>query len=404
MLTDYKAKIYKVSEVNARINQVLHANFTKVWVTGEISNLKIYHEAHIYFSLKDENSEISCVMFRRDRAFLDFTPQNGMEVLVSANVNFYEKQGTINLIVNYMETTSEEGLLIKKLNLLREALRKEGLFDVRYKKEIPKNIARLGIITSKEGAVLHDIIEILQKRNPFVEVYVLSATVQGEKAVQTIIKRIKEAPRYSVDVLILARGGGSREDLMVFNDESLVRAIFQCQIPIISAIGHAPDETLTDLVADRFAETPSVAAFMIGSDYKDYHNAFLMLKERLDSLFLAKINERQQVIHNYQIIIFQHFLKTKEKLLNYQNLLTTYQLHLQNAAQNFLKLRQDTLQKMALTLSLTDPQKILAKGYAIIESKEKIITSVSGLHANEIISISMKDGKIFAKIIPSSPR
>lgn len=260
---------------------MLEGSFPAIWVQGEISNLAQPASGHIYFSIKDEFSQVRCAMFQNRRRLLKFMPENGMSVLIRANVSLYENRGEYQLIVDHMEPAGE-GALQQAFTELKQRLFKEGLFDVHHKKPVPAMATRIGIITSPTGAALRDILTVLKRRFPLAQIIIYPTLVQGEGAAEQLIRMLKIAERREeCEVLILARGGGSLEDLWAFNNEKLARSIFACTIPLVTGIGHEIDFTIADFVADQRAPTPSAAAELVSPDQQKLK---LLLGQRQNAL------------------------------------------------------------------------------------------------------------------------
>ena len=261
--------IYTVSDLNARARVILEECFKTIWVSGEISNLAKPNSGHLYFSLKDERAQVRCAFFRNSQRGLRFTPENGQHVLVQAQVSFYAARGDFQLIVSQMEMAGA-GALQVAFEQLKQRLHKEGLFSQAHKKKLPLFPKCLGIITSPTGAAIRDILKVLQRRFSSIPIIIYPTLVQGDKAADQISMAIQRATqRKECDVLILARGGGSLEDLWPFNEEKVARAMFHCPIPIVTGIGHEIDVTIADFVADQRASTPSAAAEMVSPNQQE---------------------------------------------------------------------------------------------------------------------------------------
>ncbi len=291
-------KIYSVSEINREIKILLETTFDSLTVVGEISNFKSYQSGHWYFTLKDENSQISCVMWRGLNAYVYFTPQDGMKVIVTGRINVYEPRGNYQI-----EVSSIKPLGVGELQIAFEALKRklaaEGLFDERFKKPIPKIPARIGIVTSKDGAALRDVLAVIKRRFPVVEVILAHTSVQGEGAAQEISDALDLMNEYGeVDVIILCRGGGSLEDLWAFNEEITARANFQVKIPIVTGIGHEVDFTIADFVADMRAATPTAAAELVTPRIEQLIELLEEYDSSLHSLILDFINSRKEKLIN----------------------------------------------------------------------------------------------------------
>ncbi len=387
-------------------------NLREVYLKGEISNFKAHTRGHFYFTIKDEGSRINAVMFASSASKVKFTPEDGMKILVTGRISVYEATGGYQIYVNEM---MEDGVgnLYVAFEQLKKKLASEGLFDDRYKKAIPKIPERVGVITASTGAAIRDIISTINRRFPLTEVILLPSLVQGEGAKEDIVRQIKRAEDYNLDVLIVGRGGGSIEDLWAFNEEIVARAIFECPIPIISAVGHEIDFTIADFVADLRAPTPTGAAEIAVPNKTDVINYINQLnlrsrkavgtilelkKKRLDNikghyilnnpldLYSAKIQKldylTESLVKNYKVIID----KEKIKLNNIKT---------RSLFSNPLVILDKTKQKYALLLSKLDtlsPLKTLERGYGIIKLNDKAITSIKDLKQDDLINIELKDG------------
>ncbi len=387
-------------------------NLREVYLKGEISNFKAHTRGHFYFTIKDEGSRINAVMFASSANKVKFTPEDGMKILVTGRISVYEATGGYQIYVNEM---MEDGVgnLYVAFEQLKKKLASEGLFDDRYKKPIPKIPERVGVITASTGAAIRDIISTINRRFPLTEVILLPSLVQGEGAKEDIVRQIKRAEDYNLDVLIVGRGGGSIEDLWAFNEEIVARAIFECPIPVISAVGHEIDFTIADFVADLRAPTPTGAAEIAVPNKTDVINyinqlslrnrkaveTILELKiKKLDSikghyilnnpldLYSAKIQKldylTESLVKNYKIIID----KEKIKLNNIKT---------RSLFSNPLVILDKTKQKYTLLLSKLDalsPLKTLERGYGIIKLNDKAVTSIKDLKKDALINIELKDG------------
>ena len=387
-------------------------NLREVYLKGEISNFKAHTRGHFYFTIKDEGSRINAVMFASSASKVKFTPEDGMKILVTGRISVYEATGGYQIYVNEM---MEDGVgnLYVAFEQLKKKLASEGLFDDRYKKPIPKIPERVGVITVPTGAAIRDIISTINRRFPLTEVILLPSLVQGEGAKEDIVRQIKRAEDYNLDVLIVGRGGGSIEDLWAFNEEIVARAIFECPIPIISAVGHEIDFTIADFVADLRAPTPTGAAEIAVPNKADVINYINQLslrsrkavgnilelkKKRLDNikgnyilnnpldLYSAKIQKldylTESLVKNYKVIID----KEKIKLNNIKT---------RPLFSNPLVILDKTKQKYALLLSKLDalsPLKTLERGYGIVKIGDKAVTSIKDLKKDDLINIELKDG------------
>jgi len=299
MTTDTNQRqIFSVSELNRSVRQLLEMNLPLLWVEGEISNFAKPGSGHWYLTLKDEQAQVRCAMFRNTNQRVNFKPANGTQVLVRCRAGLYEGRGEYQLIIEHMEEAGF-GALQRRFDQLKVQLDSEGLFDQRHKKTMPASVTQVGIVTSATGAAIKDILSVLQRRFPAIKVSIFPTSVQGEQAAGQIIEAIANANRHGhCDALIVGRGGGSLEDLWPFNEEKVARAIFNSHIPIISAVGHEIDFTIADLVADLRAPTPSAAAEVISPDGNEMLNQFLVVEALLVEAEVRKINGfGQQIAH-----------------------------------------------------------------------------------------------------------
>ena len=395
-----RIKTLTVNELNNYIKKTLDNDFilNNLLVKGEVSNLKYHSSGHIYFSLKDSISKINCVMFKSNSADLDFKLIEGMEVIANARCSIYPGTGSLQL---YIEKLQKEGIgeLHIKFEKLKKKLQDEGYFDEQYKKEIPKMPKRIGVVTSETGAVIRDIINVSKRRSSLIDIVLYPALVQGEGAYKTIINGIKYFnDTKSVDVIIVGRGGGSIEELWNFNEEDLAKEIFKSKLPIISAVGHEVDFTISDFVSDYRASTPSQAA---------------EIAVPLESDIMYEIDNYNKRINE---IVFNKFSYEKEKLSNYKKILSlnspevilsnTY-LELDRIEDRMKKLVFNKIEKEKLKIkSLNDileahnPINVLKKGYTIVEDNEKnIISSKEEIKDLDEFNIIFKDGKVKGKII-----
>ena len=367
-----------------------------VYLKGEISNLKIHTTGHIYFSLKDETSKINAMMFSSSAKNLKFVPAEGMKVLVHGRVSIYEATGNYQIYVSEME---EDGLgnLYIEFEKLKKKLANLGLFDDKHKKPIPKFPKKIGVVTASTGAAIRDIISTIERRYPIAEVYLFSSLVQGEGAKDDIVRNIKRANEFDLDVLIVGRGGGSIEDLWPFNEEAVAYAIYESNVPIISAVGHEVDFTIADFVADLRAPTPTGAAEMA----------------------VPNINDVKDLINNYKIRLHESINKLiKFKRLNLDKLISSYVLNnpalmYQNKEQQLImmvdkindlinynvKEKGIVLNHMIEKLELINPLGVLKRGYTLTYMDDKIINSTKSIKKDDTLKIRFSDGIVNTKVI-----
>ena len=411
-------EIYSVSDYIKLCKSAIEKNIPQCFVQGEISNLSMPSSGHWYFSLKDKNSQVRCAFFRLNQRKIKFTPENGMSVIIRGATTLYPQRGDFQLIIQQMEPAGIGNLQLA-FDQLKNKLRLEGLFDSANKKEIPSFPTKIGVISSSTGAVIKDIIKVLNSRYPLAKILLYDTVVQGENAHLKIIKALRAADRSkNCDVIILARGGGSLEDLWAFNEEELAREIYQCSTPIISSIGHETDTTIADFVSDLRAPTPSAAAMSATPDlntilynasklkkylYDSIKQSIESKKNTLELLRLRIVNPSQQLLLNAQkldeleIRLFKQnktlIDDNKEKLkLSFSQLLTH--------SQNFIKVQQNELSNYGNSLNLLSPLNTLSRGYTMTQdNRGSIITSVKRIKLNEVISTKFHDGKVTSKVV-----
>ncbi len=389
-----------VSELNRYIKEKFEDDeyFSSVLVEGEISNFKHHYTGHIYFTLKDENSLIKSIMFKTYTSHLDFVPQDGMKIMVLGSVSVFERDGTYQLYVKTMKQLGKIGDLRATYEELKNKLEKEGLFNKEHKKPIPIMPKIIGVLTSNTGAVIKDIINVSTRRNPKVQIRLYPVPVQGEGAAQKITEGIKFMNKKKLaDVLIIARGGGSLEDLWPFNEEILARAIYESDLPIVSAVGHETDFTISDFVADLRAPTPSAAAELVVANITEFKVNINTYTKRLKQALLKTIQLRQL---RYQKCIKSRIYTDPLKKINQNYMLIDIKT---KEMENFInkKMQKDKLKAQSLILKLDSmsPLKTLARGYSIISKNKKNIKSIKQLKKEDEITIQMQDGKVDAKII-----
>ena len=390
--------VYTVSQVTSYIKNMFTQDFAlnRVSIKGEVSNCKYHTSGHIYFTLKDGGAQIAAVMFAGQRKGLDFTLAEGQEVIVSGTVDVYEKDGRYQL---YAKEIKREGRgdLFCRFEKLRDELEEMGMFDGCYKQPIPKYATRIGIVTASTGAAIRDIMNITSRRNPYVQLILYPALVQGEKAKYSIVQGIKTLDQMGLDVLIVGRGGGSIEDLWAFNEEIVARAIFDCPIPVISAVGHETDTTIADYVADLRAPTPSAAAELAVFDIQDFYGNIGQYRMQMNRLMKAKLDIRKQK---------QEYLKRQLLLLSPQSRIHTKR---QYAADLEERLRQQMKQQIiearhqmeifAGTLDGLSPAKKLMQGYSVaVNDAGRNIRSTKDVQPGEDIVIRVTDGAVLAKV------
>ena len=390
-----KLKTLSVGEVNNYVKKLVENDFIlkNLNVKGEISNLKFHSSGHIYFSLKDENSKVNCIMFKNNAVNLDFRLEEGMKVEIKARLGVYHKEGTYQL---YCENIKKAGIgeLFEEFHKLKKELSEEGIFDQKYKRALPKFPKRIGIITARTGAAVRDIINVIQRRNKSLDIILYPAKVQGENAADSIIEGIRYFNNEkSVDVIILGRGGGSIEELWAFNNRYLAYEIFNSRIPTVSAVGHEVDFTISDFVSDMRAPTPSAAGELVSPSLQEMINDLVNKKEFLHRAIDRKfLNSKRDVDLLYKGLKGNNPKHIIEKRIKEVNSL--------EEKLNFLGKRKidkakDELIALNSILQTLNPLNTLGRGYSVIMDKEdKVINEVSELKKNDMVKVIMKDGSV----------
>jgi len=436
-------QIYSVQQLNREVKQLLQQNFPLLWVEGELSNVARPASGHIYFSLKDQQAQVRCAMFRNANRALQFEPENGMQVLARARIGLYEPRGEYQLTIEHMEEAGV-GILQRKYEALKLKLKQEGLFDSENKQTLPTYPKVLSIVTSATGAAIRDILSVLHRRYPLLTIRIYAVPVQGEESAAAIVNAIQAInKRKDSDVVIVSRGGGSIEDLWSFNDETVARAIYASKIPIVSGVGHEVDFTIVDFVADVRAATPSAAAELITPDQEELLNLFAQFEntllylmrdslsnlhqaidwmaQRLDFLhpkqtiqrkqeYLTELQRRANSAVKFklsdqtnslnQLLMrfenqspFTQVIETKIKLLELHK-----QMH--RSIQVMLQRKQQQLHTLARTLDVVSPLGTLNRGYAIVSNLAtgQILHDSKQVSKNDKISVQLAKGSLSAKV------
>ncbi|MDF2590194.1 MAG: exodeoxyribonuclease large subunit [Anaerocolumna sp.] len=392
------SNVYSVTQVNLYIKNMFIRDYTlnSIYMKGEVSNCKYHTSGHIYFTLKDDGGQMACVMFAGQRNGLKFQLKEGQSVIALGSINVYERDGKYQLYAKEI-VLDGSGVLYQQYEQLKGRLELEGLFDAAHKKPIPMNPKKVGIVTARTGAALQDIINISTRRNPYVQLILFPAKVQGEGAAETVVQGIKKLDQLGVDTIIIGRGGGSIEDLWAFNEEIVARAIFSCNTPIISAVGHETDVTIADFVSDLRAPTPSAAAELAIRDFrtllteiKSYNitlNRLMQRKITMKRSDLARISMRLDYANPiYQIRQKrQHLLDLEQELSRLMNQSVVRKRHV-------LDLYIEKLEGLS-------PLKKLNKGYAlVVNGQDKVVNRISKVGIGEQIRICVTDGDVMAKV------
>jgi len=390
--------IYSVGQVNSYIKDmfVQNALLRRINVRGEISNCTYHRTGHIYFSLKDHTGAISCVMFKGDSQSLTFQMQEGQKVVVSGNISVFERDGKYQLYAREIQLDGE-GALYQQYMQLKRKLEALGLFSAEHKKPIPLYAGTIGIVTAPTGAAIRDIIKVSYRRNPYVQLILYPALVQGTQAAQSIVQGIRTLDAYGVDVIIVGRGGGSIEELWAFNEEPVARAIFACRTPVISAVGHETDTTIADLVADLRVPTPSAAAEQAVLEYRQLVNHMELLKNQLADRIEQKIHlYRQRLEHDRLRFLYagpQHKLNEKKQYI--AELMDRFPKEMQGKILD----RKYQIGLLAERLDGISPLKKLQQGYSYTElSDGKAFRCLKQVEPGDMVTIHVTDGRVRARV------
>lgn len=388
--------VLSVTETNKYLKELISRDMilSKLWVKGEISNYKYHHSGHMYFTLKDENSIIKCVMFKGNASVLRFVPENGMKVIIRGYISVFERDGQYQL---YAEEMQPDGLgsLHLAFEQLKKKLEEEGLFDTKYKKSIPYLPRAIGVVTSSTGSVIRDIINVTGRRYPNVELKIFPVAVQGELAARQVAEAIKRLNEFKlVDVIIIARGGGSLEELWAFNEERVARSIFVSEIPIISAVGHETDFTIADFVADLRAPTPSAAAEIVVPELSVLKDKIFDLKVRLKNALKNKlIMKRSRLTETMASIVFRqpYDLVYQERMK-----LDILNKEMYRAIIKRKDKACSDLGMLTMKLNALSPLAILARGYGIVKllETERVLKSTAGIKSGDKIKVFLSDGNM----------
>jgi exodeoxyribonuclease VII large subunit len=433
--------ILTVSKLNRLARTVLEAEIGQIWLSAEISNFVAASSGHWYFTLKDDRAQVKGAMFKGANRKVQQKPKEGDKVLVKANISLYEPRGDYQIIVEHMEPEGE-GQLKQQFDMLKRQLASEGIFSQEYKKPIPETVLKVGVVTSPTGAALHDILTVLKRRNPAIDVVIYPSQVQGDSAASLICAAITQANlRNEVDVLIVGRGGGSLEDLWCFNNEQVARTIFASTIPIISAVGHEIDVSIADFVADMRAPTPSAAAELVSQDQSSLNNKTLVLQDKLIKAFgrLQQVrthqhqNVKQRLLQNHpqkqleqksqyvdqlqttlhsaikqsltQVKQQQQHIQSRLSLSSPRKRLQQHRLGLQQLQSKLQKSCQQIVdnkkQKLFTSMHLLDtvsPLATLARGYSISFKRGEIVKSIQQVQVGDILVTRLENGEIHSEI------
>lgn len=390
-------EVFSVSALNQSVQRMIEGAFPRIWVEGEISNLARPASGHLYFSLKDAQAQVRCALFRSAAQRLGFRPQDGMQVLARAKVSLYPARGDYQLIVDHLEEAGD-GALRRAFDALRKRLEGEGLFDPALKRPIPRLPQRIGVITSPSGAVIRDIVSVLKRRFPALPILLFPVPVQGAEAAPAIVRALDQAGRQGgCDVVIVARGGGSLEDLWAFNEESVARAIRACALPVISAVGHETDVTIADFAADLRAPTPSAAAELVSPDAVSLQVVLTRQKGLLLERMRTQLNQRQQMLDSLNRQLRQQH--PQRQLAERSQRLDDWDQRLRLAWQRRFEKNQDRVAHLAQQLQMVSPLATLSRGYSIVQNAQgEAIRSPSQVQTGEMLTARLAEGEIRCEV------
>ena len=391
--------IYSITELTRNIKDVLESSFGYIWVEGEISNLRCPASGHIYFTLKDKNSELKAVLFKFSRSKVKFDLEDGISAICYGQITVYEKSGQYQLRAEHMEPRGL-GALMLKLEQLKKKLAQEGLFDEKYKKEIPFLPLKIGIVTSDTGAAVKDIIKVLKRRFPDLHIVIYPVRVQGEYAAAEIAQAIDDLNKMDkkVDVIITGRGGGSIEDLMAFNEEKVARAIFASNIPVISAVGHERDWTISDLVADLRAATPSAAAELAVRDESELEDRIYNYSRRIKASLLNMLDRKQKALEKlsgrYGLYRIKNLIPQKAQRLD------EVMIDLRRSTDNIVRANKERLKYILKHLDNLNPLSILSRGYSLTTDADtsEVIKTSRALKISQLIRTRLHKGSVVSRV------
>ena len=398
-----KTNVYTVGWVNQYIKNMFAQDYLlhRIMVKGEVSNCKYHSSGHIYFTLKDDKGAMSAVMFAGNRRGLQFAMKDGDKVVVTGSVEVYERDGKYQIYAREIALDGE-GDLYLRFEALKKELQEMGMFDAMYKKPIPKYAKRVGVVTARTGAAIQDIRNISARRNPYVQMILYPAQVQGEGAALSIVNGIRALEQMGVDTIIVGRGGGSIEDLWAFNEEIVARAIFDCSVPIISAVGHETDWTIADFVADMRAPTPSAAAELAVYELSLVTDTLEEYKMRLQKGLERQVRHQRQRLANYETKLY--YLSPQTKLNERRHQLVMAEERLKAQMNRIFQNKKQVFALLMAKLEGQSPMKKLQSGYAYVaDATGKRITRVAEVQRGQELEISMQDGSVLAKVSDVQP-
>ena len=390
-----EAKVFSVKEINRLVRELLEQSFPSFWISGEISNFISASSGHWYFSLKDDEAQVRCTMFKNKNMAADWTPKNGEKIEAKCFIGLYEARGEYQLNIDLIRHAGA-GLLSEAFNQLKERLLKEGLFETSRKKLIPQFPKSIGVITSPTGAAIEDILTTLKRRSPHIPIFIYPSLVQGKEAPVAIVKAIETANiRMECDVLILARGGGSIEDLWAFNEEIVARAIVASKIPTITGVGHETDTTIADFVSDLRAPTPTGAAELVTSHTVELVKTIQVYKNQLNKVMAGVIRELMQKIDYLE----KRLISPRQQIQRQKEQIHQYIQRINQSMKNAMILYRLKIDKLKLNFDHLNPHAVLSRGYSIITNVDgQIVNNVNQLKLDDKIRIQLNHGQADANI------
>lgn len=395
---------YSVTEINQYIKNLFMRDriLSNIYIKGEVSNCKYHTSGHIYFTLKDAQGQLACVMFAGQRKGLTFRLEEGQSVIALGSVNVYERDGKYQLYANEI-VLDGQGKLYEKFEKLKRDLEEEGLFDRAHKKQIPQFPKKVGIVTASTGAAIQDIINISKRRNPYIQLVLYPALVQGAGSAESVAKGIVALDKLGLDTIIIGRGGGSIEDLWAFNEELVARAIYQCRTPIISAVGHETDVTIADFVSDLRAPTPSAAAELAVNDYNAFQVLIREYSRKLNRELQQKLSYYQSKVNELKLRLF--YVSPAYQIKQKRQFLIDVEQKLAQHMNQRLRERRHRLELYIAKLEGLSPLSKLSKGYALIVGEDNVpVQSVLKVSKDEILTISLLDGDIKTRVEELCPK
>lgn len=389
---------YSVSEINQYIKSIFMRDriLNHIYVKGEVSNCKYHTSGHIYFTLKDAQGQLACVMFAGQRRGLKFRLEEGQSVIALGSINVYERDGKYQLYANQI-VLDGLGTLYERFEKLKKSLEEEGLFDIAHKKEIPRFPKKIGIVTASTGAAIQDIINISKRRNPYVQLVLYPTLVQGVGAAASIAKGIRLLDQLNLDTIIIGRGGGSIEDLWAFNEELVAREIYRCKTPIISAVGHETDVTIADFVADLRAPTPSAAAELAVNDYMAYLSSLRDYKRQLYQAMKQKLTYQQARLEKYKLQL--EYASPAYQIKQMRQELMDKEQKLQHLMEQRIRDYRHRMDVYISKLEGLSPLSKLSKGYALVVGEDnKPVQTIKKIKKDEQLTISLFDGDVITRV------